>query len=102
LSFCDNHSRPSNLDSVQAFKKRMKLGRFADKDPEAEARAAVQEEQERTEAEAIPIGARCEVTLPGTMPKRGTVMFVGMCVQEHVVTGTPHVRTCMHTHAQSV
>ena len=56
----------------------MKVGRFADKDPEAEAKAAAQEEQERKEAEAIPIGARCEVTIPGTMPKRGTVMFVGM------------------------
>lgn len=58
----------------------MKLGRFGDKDPEAEAKAAAQEEQEREEVQAIPIGARCEVTVPGTMPKRGTVMFVGMYV----------------------
>lgn len=56
----------------------MKFGRFADEDPEAEARAAAKEEEERAKAEAIPIGARCEVvTLPGTTPKRGTVMFVG-------------------------
>lgn len=56
----------------------MKLGRFAAKDTEAEASAAAEEEQEREKAQAIPIGARCEVTVPGTMPKRGTVMFVGM------------------------
>ena len=55
----------------------MKLGRFSEKDPEAEREAAAKEEQEKAEAEAIPVGARCEVTLPGTTPKRGTVMFVG-------------------------
>ena len=55
----------------------MKLGQFADRDPEADAQAAAREEQEKAEAEAIPISARCEVTVPGGTPKRGTVMFVG-------------------------
>ena len=65
------------IDSLLAFKRRMKLGRFSEADPEAEQQAAAKEEQEKAEAEAVPIGARCEVTLPGTMPRRGTVMFVG-------------------------
>lgn len=69
---------PLALDSVLAFKKRMKLGRFADKDPEAEAKAAAKDEEERLLAESIALGARCEVTVPGAMPKRGVVMFVGM------------------------
>ena len=55
----------------------MKLGQFAEKDPSAEAEAATWEETDRKEAEAIPVGSRCEVALPGTVPKRGTVMFVG-------------------------
>ncbi len=72
----------SHADSVLAFKKRMKLGRFTDGDPaaqaEAQAREAAKEQQEKEEAEAIPIGGRCEVALPATTAKRGTVVFVGM------------------------
>lgn len=66
-----------NSDSVQAFKKRMKLGRFADKDPTAEAEAAAKLEEERVATEAIVIGTRCEVTGGGGMAKRGVVMFTG-------------------------
>ena len=58
----------------------MKLGRFAEKSEESQAETAAKEEREKAEAEAIPIGARCEVNLPGSMPKRGTVMFVGTYV----------------------
>ena len=64
-------------DSVLAFKKRMKLGQFAERDPAAEEEARAREEAEKREAEAIPVGSRCEVTLPGTTAKRGTIMFVG-------------------------
>ena len=56
----------------------MKMGRFADVDPDDKAAAAAKEEKEKEEAEAIPIGSRCEIAIPGaTMAKRGTVMFVG-------------------------
>ncbi len=55
----------------------MKVGRFAEKDPEAEAAAKEEEKLERAAAEAIAVGSRCEVALPGAAPKRGTVMFVG-------------------------
>ena len=65
------------IDSVLAFKKRMKLGQFAEKDPAAEDKAKAREEAEKREAEAIAVGSRCEVTLPEATAKRGTVMFVG-------------------------
>ena len=68
---------PPTADSVLAFKKRMKLGQFAERDPAAEEEAREREETEKREAEAVPVGSRCEVTLPGATAKRGTVMFVG-------------------------
>ena len=66
------------LDSVLAFKKKMKLAQFAEKDPEAVRQAAEKERKEKEMAEAIAVGSRCEVVLPGTLPKRGTVMFTGV------------------------
>ena len=61
----------------------MKLGRFSDQGAESVAEREAQEEQERVEAEAIAVGSRCEVTLPGTTPKRGLVMFVGTIDNEY-------------------
>ena len=67
-------------DSALAFKKRMKLGQFADRSVAA---AKVAEEvagKEKELADSISVGARCEVTVADSEPKRGTVMFVGVCV----------------------
>ncbi|XP_041379331.1 tubulin-folding cofactor B-like [Gigantopelta aegis] len=58
-------------ESLRAFKEKMKLGRFAERDPESK----LKEEEEATKA--ISIGARCEVTTPKAPPRRGVVMFVG-------------------------
>ncbi len=55
----------------------MKLGRFADKDPAAEAEAAAQLEEERLLAESIVVASRCEVSVAGGMARRGTVMYTG-------------------------
>ena len=53
----------------------MKLAQFSEKDPEANRDAAARVEKEM--AEAIALDSRCEVVLPGAMPKRGTVVFTG-------------------------
>jgi len=68
-----------------AFKKRNKLGRFADKDPAKEAEAAARKEEERTLAEAITMGSRCEVTTAGGMTMRGQVMFVGQLYMLYII-----------------
>lgn len=60
-----------------AFKKQLKVGRFAEKDATAKKEEEEREREDKAAAEAITIGSRCEVTLPNDAPKRGTVMFVG-------------------------
>ena len=66
------------IDTVLAFKKKMKLAQFAEKDPDASKEAAAREMEEKKMAEAIAVGSRCEVVLPGSMPRRGIVMFTGI------------------------
>ena len=65
-------------ESVRAFKEKMKLGRFAEKDPEEDKR---REKEEEELAQSISIGSRCEVSIPKATAKRGVVMFVGTCQQ---------------------
>ena len=54
----------------------MKLGRFAEGTGSHELAEEV-EKKEREKADAIPVGSRCEVTVAKSIPKKGTVMFVG-------------------------
>ena len=70
------------LDSVQAFKKKLKVGQYQELDPDEAARQEAlkkeKEDEEERLAGAITVGSRCQVNIPATPPvKRGTVMFVG-------------------------
>ncbi|XP_033633669.1 tubulin-folding cofactor B-like [Asterias rubens] len=69
-------------DSVQAFKKKLKVGQYQELDPDEAARQEAlkkeKEDEEERLAGAITVGSRCQVNIPATPPvKRGTVMFVG-------------------------
>ena len=64
--------------SALAFKEKMKLGQFADRSLAVAKVAEEVAEKEKKLAEAVAVGARCEVTVGDSLPKRGTVMFVGV------------------------
>ncbi len=56
----------------------MKLGRFNEESRiKQEEALAKKEEEEKVAAEAIVVGKRCKVLVPGQPTKIGTVMFVG-------------------------
>ena len=61
------------LDSIRAFKERMKMGRFSEQDIQE---AKDKEQREEEAVKAITVGSRCEVS-GGAVKRRGTVMFVG-------------------------
>ncbi|XP_065883498.1 tubulin-folding cofactor B-like isoform X2 [Dysidea avara] len=61
------------IDSIRMFLKQKRLAQgVAGQDNDAS-----NVDEERLAAEAITVGSRCEVTLPGLPPRRGLVMFVG-------------------------
>ncbi|CAC5363510.1 TBCB [Mytilus coruscus] len=69
-------------DSVRAFKERNKMGRFAEMDPEEQKRKEEEKKekelQQKTKAETMKVGDRCEVRTPSQPAKRGTVKYVGL------------------------
>ncbi|XP_074872700.1 tubulin-folding cofactor B [Carettochelys insculpta] len=76
MSASDYEKRP---DSVRSFLKRSKVGKYNEE--EMLKREAEQEQklaEEKALAEAISVGARCEVRVLGQPNKRGTVMYVGL------------------------
>ena len=96
-----------DTDSVYAWKKRNKLGQFAEKDAEAEKAQAEEEERQKELAGGMKVGDRCEVRAKeGADAKRGTVMFVGECTSHvrdvctHAHTHTTHTHTRTHTHCK--
>ncbi|XP_053865794.1 tubulin-folding cofactor B isoform X2 [Malaclemys terrapin pileata] len=76
MSATDYEKRP---DSVRSFLKRSKVGKFNEEEMlKKEAEQEQKLTEEKAQAEAISVGARCEVRVSGQPNKRGTVMFVGL------------------------
>ena len=66
------------LDSVLAFKKKHKMGRFAEKDGDAEKAELEEEERQAKLVGEMKVGDRCEVRVAHSAEaKRGTIMFIG-------------------------
>lgn len=60
--------------------KKQRVGRFNEEEmAKKKAENAAREEEQRVAAEAISVGSRCQVQVPGQPSKVGTVMYVGKC-----------------------
>eukprot|EP00088_Acartia_fossae_P069147 TRINITY_DN8946_c0_g1_i5.p1 TRINITY_DN8946_c0_g1~~TRINITY_DN8946_c0_g1_i5.p1 ORF type:complete len:250 (-),score=59.86 TRINITY_DN8946_c0_g1_i5:255-1004(-) len=67
-------------DTVQAYLKRNKLGKYNEEEMAALAKAKEDQEKEdenRISSKGIAEGARCQVSVAGQMERRGTVRYVG-------------------------
>lgn len=65
-------------DSARSFMKKQRVGRFNEEEmAKKKAEVESREEESKAAAEAISVGSRCQVQVPGQPTKLGTVMFVG-------------------------
>lgn len=65
-------------ESVRSFLKKQQLGRFNEEEAaKKKAELTSLEEQQKAAAQAISVGSRCKVEVPGQPTKIGTVMYVG-------------------------
>ncbi|XP_072314482.1 tubulin-folding cofactor B [Eucyclogobius newberryi] len=66
-------------DTARSFMKKQRFGRYNEEEMALKkAELAALEEQQKAAAQAISVGSRCEVRVPGQPTKVGSVMFVGM------------------------
>lgn len=67
-------------DSARAFMKKRGLGRYNEEEmAKKKAEQAAREEENKAAADAITVGDRCQVQVPGQPTKVGSVMYVGKC-----------------------
>ncbi|NXT96340.1 TBCB protein, partial [Anhinga rufa] len=73
----DYDKRP---ESLRSFLRQRRWGRY---DTEGTCQRAAEQQQRRAQeaalAAALPLGARCQVRVPGQPCKRATIMYVGTC-----------------------
>uniref|UniRef100_A0A8C3V2E7 CAP-Gly domain-containing protein n=1 Tax=Catharus ustulatus TaxID=91951 RepID=A0A8C3V2E7_CATUS len=67
-------------ESVRSFLRQRSWGRWdREREQEREREREQRRAQEAAAAAALPLGARCEVRVPGQPCRRGTIAFVGAC-----------------------
>lgn len=65
-------------DSARSFMKKQRVGRYNEEEKaKKKAEVVARKEEQEAAAEAISVGSRCQVQVPGQPTKLGTVMFVG-------------------------
>ncbi|XP_070686041.1 tubulin-folding cofactor B [Pempheris klunzingeri] len=65
-------------DTARSFMKKHRVGHFNEEEmAKKKAELAAREEEQKAAAEAISVGNRCKVQVPGQPTKLGTVMYVG-------------------------
>ncbi|CAJ1065397.1 tubulin-folding cofactor B [Xyrichtys novacula] len=65
-------------DSARSFMKNMRVGQYNEEEvAKKKAELAARREEEKAAADAISVGNRCQVQVPGQPTKLGTVMYVG-------------------------
>jgi len=67
-------------DTVQAYLKRNKMGKYNEEEMAALAKEKEQQEKNEenmVESKGLKVDARCQVSVPGQLPKRGCIRFVG-------------------------
>ncbi|KAM9813070.1 tubulin-folding cofactor B [Syngnathus typhle] len=65
-------------ESARSFMKKQSLGRYNEEEAaKKKAESIAKEKEQKAAAEAISVGSRCQIQVPGQPTKLGTVMFVG-------------------------
>ncbi|XP_077398200.1 tubulin-folding cofactor B [Festucalex cinctus] len=65
-------------ETARSFMKKQSLGRYNEEEmARKKAESVAKEQEQKAAAEAISVGDRCQVQVPGQPTKLGTVMFVG-------------------------
>ncbi|XP_059186720.1 tubulin-folding cofactor B [Centropristis striata] len=65
-------------DSARSFMKKHRVGQYNEEEmAKKKAELAAREEEQKAAADAISVGNRCKVQVPGQPTKLGTVMYVG-------------------------
>ncbi|XP_061682407.1 tubulin-folding cofactor B [Syngnathoides biaculeatus] len=65
-------------ESARSFMKKQCLGRYNEEEwAKKKANSIAREEEQKAAADAISVGSRCQVQVPGQPTKLGTVMYVG-------------------------